>query len=324
MGSTGNPDQAAVDTVVDTVDAPVLGVLGGSGLYDLDGLSDVTERLCDTPFGRPSGPLVFGRLAGVRVAFLSRHGRGHHLSPSEINYRANIFALRQVGVRRLLSISAVGSLREGMLPGDLVLPDQFIDKTHRRNATFFCDGIVGHVSFADPVCADLAALTAIAALTTGCTLAAASDRAATPIGDHRAPHLHRGGTYVCMEGPQFSTRAESLLHRSWGADVIGMTAVTEAKLAREAEMCFALLALSTDFDCWHPGHAAVTAGSVLEVLRANIARARDVVMALAPQVAAASRSCGCGRAAAHAILTATEAVAPEARERLRLLYGRYL
>ena len=307
---------------------PVLGVLGGSGLYDLEGLSDVREHQMDTPFGHPSGPLVTGHIAGARIAFLARHGRGHRLSPSEINYRANVHALKQMGVERVLSISAVGSLREGIMPGDLVLPDQLIDKTHLRASTFFGDGVVGHVSLADPVCAALVHLVATAASETG-TAAAASDERARPVGTRsgsggrRLPRLHRGGAYVCMEGPQFSTRAESLLHRGWGADVIGMTAATEAKLCREAEMCFAILALSTDYDCWRPSEEGVTAASVIAVLRANIARAQDVVRAAVP-LTAGPRSCGCGRAAAHAILTAPEAITPEARERLRILYGRYL
>ena len=311
---------------------PVLGVLGGSGLYDLEGLTEVSEQQADTPFGRPSGPLVAGRMAGIPVVFLSRHGRGHRLSPSEINYRANIHAFKQMGVGRVLSISAVGSLREGIIPGDLVLPDQLIDKTTRRASSFFGDGVVGHVSFADPVCPNLVHLVATAASETGTAIATGDERARAPVSRPgqpgeprvRSARLHRGGNYVCMEGPQFSTRAESLLHRSWGADVIGMTAATEAKLAREAELCFAILALSTDYDCWHPAEEAVTAASVIEVLRANIARAQDVVRALLPLCAATPRACGCGRAAEHAILTARDAIAPEARERLRILYGRYL
>jgi 5'-methylthioadenosine phosphorylase len=304
--------------------APVLGVVGGSGLYDLDGLSGVTERQIETPFGRPSGPVMVGRVSGVSVAFLSRHGPGHRLSPSEINYRANIHALKQLGVRRLLSVSAVGSLREGIVPGDFVLPDQLIDKTYRRDSTFFGDSVVGHVGFADPVCAELTDLVATAASESGCALAGQEARTTTVPGSERSfPRLHRGGTYVCMEGPQFSTRAESLLHRSWGADVIGMTAATEAKLAREAELCFALLALCTDFDCWHQDEAPVTAASVIEVLRANVARTKFVARALVPRVAA-PRSCACGRAAEHAILTARDAITPDARERLRTLYGRYL
>jgi 5'-methylthioadenosine phosphorylase len=300
----------------------LLGVLGGSGLYQLEGLADVSERWVDTPFGAPSGPLVFGRVGACRLVFLARHGRGHVLGPSEINYRANIHALKHAGVERLLAISAVGSLREGIVPGDLVLVDQFIDKTFRRESSFFGGGVVGHVAFADPVCPDLGAAAAAAAAAAGCALAAASERhAAPPAG--ALPRLHRGATYVCMEGPQFSTRAESHLHRSWGADVVGMTAVTEAKLAREAEMCFAVLALSTDYDCWHPAEEAVTAESVVKVLLANVARAKHVVRELAARLPAA-RACSCGAAAAGALLTDKEAISPEARRRLHTLFGRYL
>ena len=211
----------------------ILGVLGGSGLYDIDGLTDARSVEVATPYGPPSGPLRSGRIGEARLLFLPRHGAGHRLSPSEINYRANVFALKAAGATRVLSVSAVGSLREGMPPGDLVLADQFIDKTFRRASTFFGDGAVGHVSFAEPTCAAFSAAVAAAAAETGVREAPAAARLAS-----RAPadgkRLHRGGTYVCMEGPQFSTRAESLLHRSWGADLIGMTAVTEAKLCREA------------------------------------------------------------------------------------------
>lgn len=303
----------------------VLGVLGGSGLYDLPGLTNVRQQAVETPFGAPSGPVVTGQIAGVggnaTVAFLARHGRGHRLSPSEVNYRANVYALKQLGVTRLLSISAVGSLRDTIAPGDLVLVDQFIDKTHARASTFFGDGVVGHVSFADPVCLDWARLVAQAATATGARTVAADGGAPAGAG----PRLHLAGTYVCMEGPQFSTRAESNLHRSWGADVIGMTAATEAKLAREAELCFALLALSTDYDCWKADEDAVTVGSVIEVLKANVARAEAIVLALAAALPGApAPACSCARAAEHAILTARDAVSPEARARLATLYGRYL
>jgi 5'-methylthioadenosine phosphorylase len=307
---------------------PVLGVLGGSGLYDLPGLTDVREETLETPFGPPSGPVVRGRLGSTEVAFLARHGRGHRFSPSEVNYRANIHALKQLGVGRLLSISAVGSLREGIVPGDLVLVDQFIDKTHGRASTFFGGGVVGHVSFADPVCSawvDVVAQSAVAAGAQPVDRAAAAGAgaAAERPGGPGGPRLHPAGTYVCMEGPQFSTRAESHLHRSWGAHVIGMTAATEAKLAREAEMCFALLALSTDFDCWRTDEDAVTAESIMEVLKANVARAQAIVVGVAAR-ADTARACTCARAAEHAIFTAREGISPEARERLRTLYGRYL
>ncbi|HEY2903209.1 MAG TPA: S-methyl-5'-thioadenosine phosphorylase [Polyangia bacterium] len=301
----------------------VLGVLGGSGLYDLDGLADVRELTLTTPFGEPSGPLVTGTVGGARLVFLPRHGRGHRLLPSEINYRANVHAFRQLGVQRVLSVSAVGSLREGMEPGDLVLVDQFIDKTFRRPSTFFGDGVVGHVSFADPVCADLVGLVAETAVSLGFPSAAADDRRRVATAG-RGRRLHRGGTYVCMEGPQFSTRAESDLHRSWSADTIGMTAATEAKLCREAELCFASLALVTDFDCWHAEEEAVTASAVVEVLRANVQRAKDIVRGVLPKLAAHPRACACGRAAQNAIMTSREAIPASARERLRALYGRYL
>ena len=303
----------------------ILGVLGGSGLYDIDGLSDARSVEVSTPYGPPSGPLRSGRLGEARLLFLPRHGAGHRLSPSEINYRANVFALKAAGATQVLSVSAVGSLREGMPPGDLVLVDQFIDKTFRRASTFFGDGAVGHVSFAEPTCAAFSAAVAASAADTGVPEAPAAARLVS-----RAPGaadgsagkwLHRGGTYVCMEGPQFSTRAESLLHRSWGADLIGMTAVTEAKLCREAELCFASLALVTDYDCWHAEEEAVTAAGVVAVLAANVAGAKEIVRRL-PTHASYAADCGCARAAAHAILTAPEAITPEARQRLRALHGR--
>jgi 5'-methylthioadenosine phosphorylase len=298
----------------------ILGVLGGSGLYDIDGLVDRQAETVSTPFGAPSGPLVSGRVGEARLVFLPRHGAGHRFTPSEINYRANVFALKAAGATRVLSISAVGSLREGMPPGDLVLVDQFIDKTFRRASTFFGDGAVGHVSFAQPTCPAFGAAVAAAAAEIGVTWAAPEARLTTRAGA-AGKHLHRGGTYVCMEGPQFSTRAESLLHRSWGADLIGMTAATEAKLCREAELCFAALALVTDYDCWHEEEAAVTAAMVIAVLNANVAGAKEIVRRL-PSHAARTGACACAQAAAHAILTAPEAITPEARQRLRALYGR--
>ena len=282
----------------------ILGVLGGSGLYDLDGLSDPRTEEVSTPYGAPSAPIVSGSIGPARLLFLPRHGRGHRFSPSEINYRANVFALKSLGAERVLSVSAVGSLRQGLAPGDFVLPDQFIDKTYRRASTFFGDGVVGHVGFAEPTCASF-----------GAAVAAAASRG--------GKRIHRGGTYVCMEGPQFSTRAESLLHQSWGADVIGMTAATEAKLCREAEVCFASLALVTDYDAWHAEEAAVTVEAVVAVLRANVAGAQDVLRRLGEHVASAA-PCGCARAAAHAVITAPDAISAEARGRLRLLHGRDL
>jgi 5'-methylthioadenosine phosphorylase len=280
----------------------ILGVLGGSGLYDIDGLDDARTEEVATPYGDPSGPVLSGQIGQTRLLFLPRHGRGHRFSPSEINYRANVFALKKLGATRVLSVSAVGSLREGMKPGDFVLADQFIDKTWGRATTFFGDGVVGHVSFAEPTCPAFAAVVGEAA-------AGANRR------------LHPRGTYVCMEGPQFSTRAESELHRSWGADVIGMTAASEAKLCREAELCFALLALVTDYDAWHDEEEAVSVAAVIEVLRANVAGAKEIVRRL-PAALGSVAPCGCAHAAAHAILTAPEAMGAEARQRLKSLYGR--
>jgi len=282
----------------------ILGVLGGSGLYDLDGLAEPRREDVSTPFGPPSAPIVSGSVGGARLLFLPRHGLGHRLSPSEINYRANVFALKSLGAQRVLSVSAVGSLREGLAPGDFVLPDQFIDKTTRRASTFFGDGVVGHVGFAEPTCPAFGAAVAAAAGPGG-------------------KRVHRGGTYVCMEGPQFSTRAESMLHRSWGADVIGMTAATEAKLCREAEVCFVSLALVTDYDAWHAEEAAVSVEAVIAVLRANVAGAQDVIRRLGDHVGSVA-PCACARAAANAVITAPDAISAEARGRLRLLLGRDL
>ena len=297
-----------------------LGVLGGSGLYEMDGLYDLRETAVSTPYGPPSGPLVSGAVGEAKLLFIPRHGPGHRFSPSEINYRANVFALKAAGATRVLSVSAVGSLKDGLSPGDYVLVDQFIDKTFRRASTFFGDGVVGHVAFAEPTCASLGAAVAAAALEAGIA-DTAPDARTHEKSTEPVKRLHRGGTYVCMEGPQFSSRAESLLHRSWGADVIGMTAATEAKLCREAELCFASLALVTDYDAWHNEEAAVTASAVIEVLRANVAGAKAIIRDL-PNHAAAPPECSCATAAAHAILTAPEAIPPEARQRLKALYGR--
>jgi 5'-methylthioadenosine phosphorylase len=303
----------------------ILGVLGGSGLYDLKALEDVREHVVSTPFGEPSGPVVAGRLGDARLVFLARHGRGHRLLPSEINYRANVAALKQLGAGCVLSVSAVGSLKDGIEPGDLVLVDQFIDRTYRRATTFFGDGVVGHVSFAEPVCSELASAVAAAAGVAGFFDAAPHDRnqAAPRDAARRGRRLHRGGTYVCMEGPQFSTRAESLLHRAWGADTIGMTAATEAKLCREAELCFSSLALVTDFDCWHAEEETVTVEVVLQTLQANVSHAQEIIRRVLPSIQGA-RTCACGQAAAHAIMTAPDAIPAAARERLRALFGRYL
>lgn len=281
-----------------------LGVIGGSGLYEMEGLEAVEEVRPDTPFGLPSDALVCGRLAGTDVVFLPRHGRGHRILPGEINYRANIFALRTLGVEWLLSVGAVGSLREEIRPGHLVVPDQFIDRTHGRAATFFGRGIVAHVSMADPVCPALAAAVTRAARAAGGT-------------------VHEGGTYVCMEGPQFSTRAESHLYRSWNASVIGMTNWQEAKLAREAEMCFASLCLATDYDCWRASDDSVRIEDVLRILQENAELARRTVARLAAELPPRD-GCGCAQALKDAIITAPDAVPAEVRRELEPLIGKYL
>jgi 5'-methylthioadenosine phosphorylase len=297
----------------------ITGVLGGSGLYDIEGLEGARAQEVSTPYGPPSGPVVSGRLGGDQLLFIPRHGPGHRLSPSEINYRANIFALKSLGATRVLSVSAVGSLRAGLPPGDLVLVDQFIDKTFLRKTTFFGDGVVGHVTFAEPTCAAFSGAVAAAAGAAGFVAAPADARLAR--GKRAGKQLHPGGTYVCMEGPQFSTRAESMLHRSWGADVIGMTAAPEAKLCREAELCYAALALVTDYDAWHEEEEAVTVAAVVEVMKANVAGAKEIVRKLSPYLTSVA-PCGCGRAAQHAVLSAPDAISPEARQRLRALLGR--
>src|SRR5262245_19785111 len=248
-----------------------LGVLGGSGLYEMDGLRDVTEVDVDTPFGRPSDVLVKGKLGDTTLLFLPRHGRGHRVPPHQINYRANVCALKKAGATHLVSVSAVGSMKEEIEPGHLVVPDQFIDLTKKRITTYFEDGIVGHVPFAEPTCKLLAA-----------ALAEAADRAGT--------RVHRGGTYICMEGPQFSTRAESLLYRTWGVSVIGMTSMPEAKLAREAELPFATLALATDYDCWHDGHDAVTVEQVVATIKKNVTSAKKALVELSTRLPEPTKS----------------------------------
>jgi len=281
-----------------------IGIIGGSGLYAMDGLERIRETRPSTPFGRPSDALILGVVDGMRVAFLSRHGRGHRIGPSAINYRANIYALKSVGVTRVVSVSAVGSMKEALRPGHVVLPDQFVDQTKCRPSTFFDEGIVAHVAFADPVCA---------------ALSAALFKAATGEG----AMVHQGGTYLCIDGPQFSSRAESFLYRQWGVDVIGMTNLPEAKLAREAELCYATMSLVTDYDCWHGREASVTVEMILDTLRKNVALAKRILRAVVP-VAAEPRRCGCGHALASAIVTAPDQIPAATRKRLGLLIGRYL
>ncbi len=279
-----------------------LGVLGGSGLYEMEGLSDISEVEIDTPFGRPSDVLVKGRLEdGTTLLFLPRHGRGHRVPPHEINYRANVCALKKAGATHLVSVSAVGSMREEIEPGHLVVPDQFIDLTKKRITTFFEDGIVAHVPFADPTCKLL-----------GAALADAADSVGAKV--------HRGGTYLCMEGPQFSTRAESRVYRGWGVSVIGMTAMPEAKLAREAELPYATLALATDYDCWHDAHDAVTVEQVLATMKNNIAFAKKTLGALAALLPDPTKSIA-HRCTKGAVMTSPSAVSADARARLGWLLG---
>ncbi len=281
-----------------------VGIIGGSGLYEIDGLENPTEVSISTPFGDPSDRLVLGRLEGVPVAFLPRHGRGHRISPSEINVRANIYALKSLGVERIISVSAVGSMREDVHPLDLLIPDQIVDRTILRPRTFFGDGLVVHVGLADPYCPETREILMRAAERTGRT-------------------VHRGGTYICIEGPQFSTRAESRIYREWGVDVIGMTAMPEARLAREAEMCYATLALVTDYDVWHTAEQPVTVEQVSANLARNIDAAKQTLRyflaSLPPR-----RSCSCGSALANSIITQRDRIPPAVRERLALLIGKYL
>lgn len=280
-----------------------IGIIGGSGLYDMEGFAAREEVALETPFGPPSDAIVLGTLEGAPVAFLSRHGRGHRLLPSEIPFRANIWALKKLGCERVVSVSAVGSMQESIPPGTLVMVDQFIDRTVRRPSTFFGDGVVAHVAFADPVCPDLRAALAAAARREGI--------------DHR-----ERGTYVCIEGPQFSTRAESFAYRALGVDVIGMTNLPEAKLAREAELCYATIALATDYDCWKEHEEAVTVETVVRTLRENVSKAKRLLRGAVPGLAAAPRACACARALENAVMTAKEGIPAAARARLSLLFGR--
>jgi len=281
-----------------------LGIIGGSGLYAMPGLTNVREERLSTPFGDPSDALIVGELEGRNVAFLARHGRGHRILPTEINFRANIFAMKMLGVERILSVSAVGSLKEEHKPTDFVIPDQFIDRTVARTSTFFGGGIVAHVGFGDPVCA---------------TVATAFEQACAAAGVVGKT----GGTYVCIEGPQFSTRAESNLYRSWGADVIGMTNLQEAKLAREAEICYATVAMVTDYDCWREGHDDVTVDQIVAVMHQNAGNAASVVRA-AVAAMPTERACACATALKYAVLTDRAAISVEARQRLALLLDKYL
>jgi len=281
-----------------------LGIIGGSGLYGMPGLAATREVRVATPFGKPSDAYLVGTLAGKRVAFLARHGRGHRILPTELNFRANLYGFKKLGVERILSVSAVGSLKEEYKPMDFLVPDQFFDRTRQRVSTFFGNGIVAHVSFADPFCPALRQVLMEACRRAGVT-------------------VHDGGTYVCMEGPMFSTKAESHTYRKLGFDVIGMTNLQEAKLAREAEICYATVAMVTDYDCWHPEHDAVTGQQVMEYLARNIENVQGVIREAVPRVPAA-RTCKCGAALAHAIITEAKKIPPSTRKRLRLIIGKYL
>jgi 5'-methylthioadenosine phosphorylase len=281
-----------------------IGIIGGSGLYALSGIENAQEVDLTTPWGLPSDNYLVGTLAGRSVAFLSRHGRGHLFSPSELNYRANIYGMKKLGVERIISLSAVGSLKEEHQPGQFVLPDQFYDHTKTRQSTFFGEGLVAHVSFAHPICWQLSNV-----LQASCTAAQVEAK--------------RGGTYICMEGPQFSSVAESNLYRSWGMDVIGMTNATEAKLAREAEICYVTVAMVTDFDCWHPGHDAVSVADIIRVLNQNAANAARVVTEAVARIPK-ERECKCGSALAHALITDRTQVPVKTREKLDLLVSKYL
>ncbi len=283
---------------------PRIGIIGGSGLYSMPGFTGAKEVKLETPFGDPSDAYITGKLDGKPVAFLARHGRGHRISPSELNFRANIHGMKQLGVEWIISLSAVGSLKQEHKPMDFVIPDQFVDRTRGRVSTFFGEGLVAHIAFGDPVCAKLAGVL---------------HKACQQVG----VDVHLGGTYVCMEGPAFSTKAESNLYRSWGMDVVGMTNLQEAKLAREAEICYSTVAMVTDYDCWHPDHDAVTVADIIHYLTKNAENAAAVVRAAVSAIDLAPRSCPCSSALATAILTDKKVVPAETRRKLELIVGKY-
>ena len=287
---------------------PVIGVIGGSGLYEIEGLTDVQEVTLETPFGAHSDAYITGVLGDAKMVFLPRHGRGHRFLPSEVNYRANIYGMKQLGVEQIISVSAVGSMKEEIVPGHIVIPDQFFDRTQgKRASTFFGAGVVGHVQFADPICGELAAILAEASVQVGAS-------------------VHRGGTYLCIEGPNFSTRAESKIYRSWGVDIIGMTNVPEARLAREAEICYGTVALATDYDCWHEGHDDVSVEAVIAIIKQNVATAREIIRAASQRIAEErkKRDCGCAESLKYAIMTDKALIPEETRQALEPLIGRYL
>ena len=282
-----------------------LGIIGGSGFYKIDGLESVEQVELTTPFGPPSDAYYRGRLGGTEVVFLARHGRGHRILPSELNYRANIFGMKQLGVERLVSVSTAGSMKEHIAPGDLAVVSQFVDHTYRRSPTFFGDGIVAHVSLADPVCGRLS-------------------RDLTDAARSAGAKVHENVNYLCIEGPQFSTRAESNLYRNWGVDIISMTAMQEARLAREAELCYSVLALVTDYDCWHESVGAVDIGEILRVMRLNVAVAQQSIGNLARLIVGSKRECACANALRDAIITERASIPPETAARLEPIVGKYL
>ena len=282
-----------------------IGVIGGSGLYEMEGLEDVEHVNIDTPFGNPSDEYVTGVLNGVRMVFLPRHGRGHRYLPSEVNYRANIYGMKKLGVEQIISVSAVGSLKEEIEPGHMVIPDQFIDRTKGvRKDTFFGDGIAAHAGFADPVCATLSAKLFGASLKAGAT-------------------VHKGGTYICMEGPAFSTRAESFMYRDLGASIIGMTNLTEAKLAREAEICYGIIALSTDYDCWHEQHDDVSVETVVAIIKQNVVMARNIIRHAVANIST-ERTCACATAMQYAVISDKSVIPDATRRKLDVIVGKYL
>lgn len=281
-----------------------IGVIGGSGLYEMEGLTNVRTTRVATPFGKPSDDYIIGTLHGKQVAFLPRHGRGHRIMPTDINYRANIYGMKKLGVERIISVSAVGSMKEEIKPGDIVIPDQFYDHTKHRRSTFFGNGVVAHVGMAEPVCAGLSKILLEAGVKVGAT-------------------VHRGGAYLCMEGPQFSTRAESMTYRTWNVDVIGMTNATEAKLAREAEICYSTIALATDYDCWHHSEEAVTVEAVLAVMKHNIETSRGMIRQ-AVRMLSGVRACGCGESLRNTIMTPEKLIPARVKKDLGPIIGKYL
>lgn len=282
----------------------MIGIIGGSGLYNIEGIKDVKPVFIDTPFGKPSDSFTVGTLEGRKVAFLPRHGKGHTILPSELNFRANIYAMKQLGVTHIIAVSAVGSMKEEIQPLDIVIPDQFFDRTRGRMSTFFGEGIVGHVSFADPVCNVLADTLFNATQSVGA-------------------RVHKGGTYLCMEGPLFSTRAESNVYRQWGMSVIGMTNLQEAKLAREAEICYSTLAMATDYDCWHVSEETVTLEMIIGNLSKNAETAKQILKAAIPKIEQ-KRSCACTTAVQNAIVTHKDLIPGSTKKKLDIIFGKYL